>query len=61
MGCGFVSYEDPRSIAERAAYVKEKGLGGAIVWSIDQGYLPRAAEGERDPLMDALAECFLGR
>ncbi|MBI5502851.1 MAG: hypothetical protein HY907_21580 [Deltaproteobacteria bacterium] len=61
MGCGYISYEDPRSIAERAAYVKAQGLGGAIVWSIEQGYLPRAAEGERDPLMDALAACFLGR
>ncbi|MBI5489129.1 MAG: hypothetical protein HY905_17470 [Deltaproteobacteria bacterium] len=61
MGCGYISYEDARSIAERAAYVKAKGLGGAIVWSIEQGYLPREEEGARDPLMDALAACFLGR
>ncbi len=60
-GCGYVSYEDAQSIAERAAYVAERGLGGAIVWAVNEGYLKHAPEGERDPLMDALAAHFLGR
>ncbi|MBN1771415.1 MAG: glycoside hydrolase family 18 protein [Deltaproteobacteria bacterium] len=60
-GCGYVSYEDAQSIAERAAYVAERGLGGVIVWAVNEGYLKHAPEGERDPLMDALAKHFLGR
>jgi chitinase len=36
-------------------------LGGAIVWTVNQGYLPNAPEGEQDPLMDALRVEFLDR
>lgn len=57
--CNFVSYEDPQSIAEKALYVKQNGLGGAIVWQISEGYLPNAPEGQRDPLMKALKDHFL--
>ena len=60
-GCSYVSYEDAQSIAERAAYVAERGLGGAIVWAVNEGYLKHAPEGERDPLMDALAAHFRAR
>jgi chitinase len=61
MGCGFISYDDPQSIGERALYVASHGLGGAIIWSINQGYLPEAAVGARDPVMDALRASFLHR
>lgn len=57
--CNFVSYEDPQSIAEKAVYVKQNGLGGTIVWTISQGYLPNAPAGQRDPLMQALKQGFL--
>ena len=55
-GCGFVSYEDAESIRAKAAWVKERGLGGTIIWTINQGYLPDAPEGQRDPLMQALRD-----
>ena len=61
LGCGFISYDDAQSIGERAAYVDSRGLGGAIVWTINQGYLPDAPAGSRDPLMDALRTTFLHR
>lgn len=51
--CTFVSYEDEQSILEKGAFVKEKGLGGVIIWTINQGYLPSAPVGERDPLLAA--------
>jgi chitinase len=51
--CSLVSYEDPRSIAEKGAYVKAQGLGGAIIWTIAQGHLPWAPAGQRDPLLAA--------
>jgi chitinase len=43
-----VSYEDPRSIAEKGAFVKAQGLGGAILWTINQGRVNGA-----DPLTKA--------
>ena len=40
----FVSYDDARSIAGKAAYVTEKGLGGVMIWelSTDNGDLIQA-------------------
>lgn len=54
-GCTFVSYEDERSVAAKSAYVREQGLGGAIVWTINQGHLRSAPAGARDPLLRAAA------
>ncbi len=58
LGCSMVSYEDAQSIEAKAAWVKQKGLGGAIVWTINQGYLPSAPAGMRDPLMIAMKSFF---
>ena len=40
----FVSYDDARSIAGKAAYVTEKGLGGVMIWELssDNGDLVQA-------------------
>lgn len=51
--CTFVSYENPQSVAEKAAYVAGQGLGGTIVWTIGQGHLPNATAGAQDPLLKA--------
>jgi chitinase len=51
--CSFVSYEDEQSIAEKGAYVKSSGIGGTIIWTINQGRLPNAAVGSQDPLLKA--------
>ncbi|WP_435839945.1 glycoside hydrolase family 18 protein [Streptomyces chilikensis] len=29
------TYDDPRVLARKAAYVKDRGLGGAMIWSLD--------------------------
>lgn len=52
-GCTMISYEDPQSITERGAYVKSAGLGGAIMWTINQAHLASAAVGQQDPLLAA--------
>ena len=40
---GFVSYDDPKSVQEKAKFVKQKGLGGLFYWvSI---HWPRASKG----------------
>ncbi|WP_030904006.1 glycoside hydrolase family 18 protein [Streptosporangium amethystogenes] len=35
-GNEFWSYDDPASLAQKAAYIRLKGLGGSMMWSIDQ-------------------------
>jgi chitinase len=52
-GCNMISYEDEQSITEKGAYVKSAGLGGTIIWTINQGRLPTAAAGSQDPLLKA--------
>ena len=34
-GSTFWSYDDPKVIAQKTAYVKSNGLGGVMVWSLD--------------------------
>ncbi len=58
-GCGFVSYENRRSIAAKADYARTRGLGGAIIWTINQGHLPGEPNGQRDPLLDTVRQAFL--
>ncbi|MET8001195.1 glycoside hydrolase family 18 protein [Nonomuraea glycinis] len=35
-GNEFWSYDDPAVLVQKAAYIRLKGLGGAMMWSIDQ-------------------------
>ncbi|MFG1702420.1 glycoside hydrolase family 18 protein [Nonomuraea sp. M3C6] len=35
-GNEFWSYDDPAMLVEKAAYIRLKGLGGSMMWSIDQ-------------------------
>ncbi|NMO22969.1 glycosyl hydrolase [Pyxidicoccus fallax] len=59
--CNFITYEDEQSIAAKGRYSRELGLGGAIIWTINQGHLPRQPEGKKDPLLDAVKRAFLDR
>jgi len=40
----WVSYDDPESVAAKGSYVRERGLGGVIIWELggDDGSLMRA-------------------
>jgi GH18 family chitinase len=53
----FLSYEDERSIAAKGQWVRDNGVGGAIVWTINYGYLPSTGT---NPLMEAVKTAFLG-
>ncbi len=60
--CDYVSYEDPQSIAEKAQYVRDRGLGGTIIWSVSQTFIPEpfaAPGGDRNPLLTATRNEFL--
>lgn len=43
----WVTYDDPRSVAEKVQYVREHGLGGVVIWELggDDGSLMRAISG----------------
>ena len=40
----WVSYDDPQSVREKVRYVRERGLGGVVIWELggDDGSLMRA-------------------
>ena len=59
MGCGYISYDDDRSIGEKGAYVKAQGLGGVIMWEINEGYIATAAAGQRNPLLTSIQQHVL--
>lgn len=50
----FVSYEDARAIRDKLAFVRERGLGGVIVWELGGGFRDTAPPGERSVLLDAV-------
>lgn len=54
--CTFVSFEDERSIAAKGALARAQGYGGAMIWTVNQGYL--AATG-RNPPLEAVGAAFL--
>ncbi len=54
-GCQFISYDDEQSIAAKGAYVKSAGLGGAIIWTINQGHLGAG----QDPVLRATYDAIV--
>lgn len=52
---GFLSYEDPASIAAKGRWVRAKGLGGTILWTINYG----SPDGLNNPLLNAVKQAFL--
>ena len=59
MGCGYISYDDDRSIGEKGAYLKAQGLGGVIMWEINEGYIATAPAGQRNPLLTSIQQQVL--
>jgi chitinase len=57
--CTFISYENPSSIKVKGNYVKAKGLGGVILWNINEGYIATQAAGQKNPLLVATRTAFL--
>jgi chitinase len=56
-GCTFVSYEDETSVAAKANYARQAGLGGTIIWQLNEGYNPSAAD--PSSLLHAVGRAFL--
>uniref|UniRef100_A0A224XR36 Putative catalytically inactive chitinase-like lectin n=1 Tax=Panstrongylus lignarius TaxID=156445 RepID=A0A224XR36_9HEMI len=52
----FVSYDNQRSILEKVKLVNSKGLGGAMVWSLDTDDFQGLCQGEKYPLVTAVRD-----
>jgi chitinase len=46
----FISYDDPRACECKVSYVRNRGLGGIMIWELAQDYVP----GQPAPLMQAV-------
>ena len=57
-GCTYISYENAQSIQAKGAFAQSRGLGGAIVWTINQGHDRSAPAGERDALLRGARAAF---
>jgi chitinase len=55
----FVSYDDERLCADKAAYVAQNHLGGAIVWELGGGYRTKEPAGKRDRLLRAVKRAWM--
>lgn len=58
-GCNLVTYETPQSIAAKSQYARAQQLGGAIIWTISQGYVPTNPAGQHNPLLTAIKQNYL--
>jgi len=56
-GCNFLSYENAQSVAAKGAYATRNGLGGAIIWTLGEGYVPENV-GQENALLEALSAAF---
>ncbi len=52
----YLSYEDERSIAAKGQWVREQGLGGTLVWTVNYGHLPLQ---NANPQMQAVKQAFI--
>lgn len=54
-GCGFVTYDSPLSAFNKGRFIRDEGLGGVIIWTLGQGFVP----GEGSPLVEAVTDGML--
>ena len=60
-GGKFISLDDERTMAAKAAYVRNKGIGGMIIWELGGGYRASAPAGQRDDLLQAVKQAFFSQ
>jgi chitinase len=53
----FVSYDDETLVDRKLRYVREQGLGGAIIWELSGGW--RSREKQKDALLQAVKRAWL--
>ncbi|GAA3827272.1 glycoside hydrolase family 18 protein [Nocardioides panacisoli] len=54
--CTYITYETPRSIKAKIAWEADQGLGGVIMWTVNQQYLPSSGG---NPLLATVGQEWL--
>jgi chitinase len=57
----FISYDDEKSIQSKIRYVREKGIGGTIIWEISGAHFSNEPEGSKDPLLQVVKQEVWGK
>jgi len=57
----FVSLDNARTMEAKAAYVRNTGIGGMIIWELGGGYRAGLPAGQRDELLQAVKKAFFGQ
>jgi chitinase len=57
-GSKFISLDNERTMAAKAQYIRDKGIGGLIIWELGGGYRPSQPAGQRDQLLQAVKLAF---
>lgn len=52
----FISYNDERSVAEKIAYMKAKGMGGLMLWTLEKDYRPSQPVDKQRPIMQTIRQ-----
>jgi len=55
----FISFNDERSVKAKIAFLKQKRLGGFIIWELSADYHPDQSEGQERPLRKAMQDALL--
>lgn len=50
----FITYDDERSVQAKFDYVRQKGLGGTIIWELGGGFRKDEPTGEKDKLLQSV-------
>lgn len=56
----FISLDNAKTMDAKAAYVRNAGIGGMIIWELGGGYRPSLPAGQRDELLQAVKQAFFG-
>ncbi|HKI46439.1 MAG TPA: glycoside hydrolase family 18 protein [Balneolales bacterium] len=56
----FISYDNEQSIQSKFDYIRQNGLGGAIIWELGGGYCADQPAGKRDQLLQAVKQAWTG-
>jgi chitinase len=51
--CTYLTYESPQAVTAKGQFVKAKGMGGIMFWTIDQQYIAGASGVAQNPLINA--------
>jgi chitinase len=57
----FISYDDEKSIQSKIRYVREKGIGGTIIWELSGAHFSNEPEGSKDPLLQVVKQEVWGK